>query len=293
MTLNILPPFYGDPHMLRLAVDSVRAQHNPNWELLVVDDHYPNPDACRWIAETGDPRVTYLRNETNLGANANYQRCLSHATHDWLTVMGADDIMAPDYVDVVTSAVAAVPEAGIVQPGVTVIAESGCDANPLADRIKAFYRSRHHGHTVLGGEELAASLLRANWTYFPSLCWRREALPAYGFRSDLHVVQDLAMIIDVVSRGWSMVLDDRPCFQYRRHTGSDSALKAIDGTRFDEERAFFLTMAHEMENRHWSRAARAARRHLTSRLNAASLMPVALRRGSSSDMRALSRHLVS
>lgn len=292
MTLNILLPFYGDADLLRLAVQSVRAQRNPHWELLVVDDHYPDPDACRWIAETGDSRIRYLRNDTNLGANANYQRCLSHVTHDWFTVMGADDVMAPEYVDVVTSAVAATPDAGIVQPGVTVIDESGRDASPLADRIKAFYRPRHHGRAVLRGEELAASLLRANWTYFPSLCWRREALPAYGFRNGLHVVQDLAMIMDVVCRGWSMVLDDRTCFRYRRHTGSDSAVKAIDGTRFDEERAYFLAMAREMADRHWYRAARAARRHVTSRLNAASLMPVALRRGSSSDLRALSRHLV-
>ncbi|MEJ8278741.1 glycosyltransferase family 2 protein [Pseudonocardia spirodelae] len=292
MTLNILLPFYGDARLLRLAVESVRAQHDPAWELLVVDDAYPDPSACSWISDVGDPRIRVLRNETNQGANANYRRCLSHVTHDWFTVMGADDVMAPDYLDVVKEAIAAAPDAGIVQPGVTVIDEHGRDVVPLADRIKAYYRPRHRGRTELRGEELATSLLRANWTYFPSLCWRRSALPEHGFRRGLDVVQDLAMILDVVGAGWSMVLDDRPCFRYRRHTGSDSAVRALDGTRFAEERAFFASTAREMDERGWHRAGRAARRHLTSRLNAASLMPVALRTGRSSDLRALSRHLV-
>jgi glycosyltransferase involved in cell wall biosynthesis len=292
MTLDILLPFYGDARLLRLAVDSVRAQKNPRWTLLVLDDHYPDLEACRWITEIGDSRIRCVRNEVNLGANASYQRCLSHVGNEWFTVMGADDVMSPDYVDVVTSAIEAAPDAGVVQPGVTVIDGSGRDVQPLADRVKTFYRPRHHGRTVLGGEELATSLLRANWTYFPSLCWRREAVPDYGFRDDLHVVQDLAMIMDVLGRGWSMVLDDRACFQYRRHTGSDSAIKAMNGTRFDEERAFFITMAREMDDRGWPRAARAARRHLTSRLNAASLVPVALRHRRRSDLRALGRHLV-
>lgn len=292
MTLNILLPFYGDAGLLRLAVESVRAQTNPDWELLVVDDRYPDPEATRWIAETGDTRIRCIRNETNLGANANYQRCLGNVTHDWFTVMGADDVMAPDYVDVVTAAIRSTPGAGIVQPGVSVIDGRGRDVNPLADRIKTFYRPRHTGRVELGGEELATSLLRANWTYFPSLCWRREAVPMGGFREGLHVVQDLAMILDVVMAGWTMVLDHDVCFRYRRHLDSDSAVKAVDGSRFAEERAFFVTMAREMDDRGWHRASRAARRHLTSRLNAASLMPVALRRGRPADLRALSSHLV-
>ena len=57
------------------------------------------------------------------------------------------------------------------------------------------------------------------------------------------MVQDLALLLDVVAAGGSMVLGDETVFLYRRHPGSDSALRAATGTRFDEEREFFSTMA--------------------------------------------------
>ena len=293
MTLDILLPYHGDPQLMRIAVRSVLAQENPDWTLTVVDDAYPDPTVPAWFSGIGDARVRYLRNETNLGANANYRRCLSLVTHDWFTIMGADDEMAPDYVDVVVSAAAAAPGAGIVQPGVTVIDGTGAPAMPLADRMKAWYAPRGSGRLVLDGELLATSLLRANWTYFPSLAWRAEALPVHGFRAGLDVVQDLALIMDVVTRGWAMAVDDRVCFRYRRHLDSDSAVRAVDGRRFDEERRYFLAIAREMDARGWGRAARTARRHLSSRLNAATLLPTAVRGRRGADLRSLGRHVLT
>ncbi|MBW0105268.1 glycosyltransferase [Pseudonocardia sp. KRD291] len=293
MTLDILLPYYGDPNLMRAAVRSVRAQENPDWILTVVDDAYPDPTVKKWFEEIRDPRLRYSRNESNLGANGNYRRCLSLVTQDWFTIMGADDIMAPDYVDVIISAAAAAPHAGIVQPGVNIIDEHGNPATPLADRMKAWYAPRGSGRLVLDGELLATSLMRANWTYFPSLAWRTAALPEHGFRAGFDVVQDLALIMDVITRDWAMVLDDRSCFDYRRHLGSDSAVKAMNGTRFDEERRYFLMIAGEMDARGWSRAARTARRHISSRLNAATLLPTAIRAGRAADLRNLSRHVLT
>jgi len=45
------------------------------------------------------PRITYERNEKNLGANANYRKCLTFVENPLVQVMGADDIMLPNYVD--------------------------------------------------------------------------------------------------------------------------------------------------------------------------------------------------
>ena len=64
------------------------------------------------------------------------------------------------------------------------------------------------------------------------------------------------------------MVDPTLAFLYRRHSGSDSSVKALDGRRFDEERALFTAEAQEFTRRGWDRAARAARRHLTSRTNA-------------------------
>ena len=40
----------------------------------------------------------------------------------------------------------------------------------------------------MAGEELAASVLRGNWLYFPSIAWRGEALRKVNFRDDYAVI---------------------------------------------------------------------------------------------------------
>ncbi|WP_214365725.1 glycosyltransferase family 2 protein [Pseudonocardia sp. H11422] len=293
MTVDILFPYYGDVGLMQQAVRSVLNQQDPDWTLTVVDDGYPDSAVGEWFATIDDPRVRYLRNESNLGANGNYRKCLTFVEHDWFVVMGADDLMLPNYLRAVADARRAAPNAAIIQPGVQVIDEHSVPSRPLVDRTKGWYSPRGQGRRVLSGEPLAASLLRGNWLYFPSLCWRADALPASGFRPGLNVVQDLALALDVITAGGSMIVDDTVCFQYRRHSASDSSWRALEGTRFDEERRFFLDMARQMDDRGWSRAARVARWHLSSRLNAASLLPLAVRKGHRSGVRNLSRHLLT
>jgi hypothetical protein len=119
--------------------------------------------------------------------------------------------------------------------------------------------------------------MRGNWLYFPSICWKSDTLVATNFREGLNVVQDLALALDLIKAGGSLVVDSTVCFQYRRHRESDSSWRALEGTRFIEEREFFIGMAEEFEAIGWRRAARTARLHLSSRLNAATLLPKAWR----------------
>ena len=134
------------------------------------------------------------------------------------------------------------------------------------------------------------SLLRGNWLYFPSICWRAGPLRRTGFREGLSVVQDLALVLDLVLAGESLLVEPTVCFRYRRHRTSVSSAQAADGRRFAEERAFFLATADRMAAHGWPRAARAARRHLASRLNALTRLPAALRHGPGDGARTLARH---
>jgi glycosyltransferase involved in cell wall biosynthesis len=290
--IEVLLPFYGDVGYLRLAVRSVLSQTDPDWRLTVVDDGYPDPTVADWFAQLGDSRVRYHRNPTNLGANGNYRHALEMAEADYVVVMGADDLMLPGYVGLVREVVTRHPCVAVVQPGVQVVDEAGRAVNPLVDKVKRGLRPRVPGGVAtLEGEGLGRSLLRANWTYFPSLCWNRRLISEVGFRQGLDVVQDLALLLDVTSAGGTMVVLDDVVFAYRRHSGSDSAVRALAGSRFEEERRFFRTAAADSHERGWTSAARAARVHLTSRLNAASLVPAAAKARAWGPATSLLRHI--
>jgi glycosyltransferase involved in cell wall biosynthesis len=290
--IDVLLPYYGDVELMKIAVQSVLDQNYPHWRLVVVDDGYPDPEPARWFATITDPRVGYQRNTANLGANGNYRKCLSLVEAPTAVVLGADDVLLPNFLSTVFDAFRAFPDASVVQVGVQVIDENGRRIRPLGDRVKAHYTPCVTRPTAFTGERLAVGLLRGNWTYFPSLAWNSATITGIGFREGLHVTQDLALLLDVVRGGGSLVLDPTIAFCYRRHSASDSSVKAADGRRFDEERALFRTEAEAFAASGWKRAGRAARWHVSSRLNALSLLPSAIRTCRAANVRAIGRHII-
>lgn len=289
-SVDVMLPHYGRVDLMQATVQSVLDQDDANWWLTVVDDS-ADADVAAWCASLGDTRIRYVCNERNLGVNRNFQKCVSLVTRDLAVIIGSDDLMLPNYVRTVRAAHAAHPDAAVVQPGVDVVDEHGEPARTLVDLSKRWiYAPRVSRRTLLAGEGLAASLLRGNWLYFPALCWRADLLTRTGFRDGFSVVQDLALMLDLIEAGESLLVEPTPCFRYRRHSGSVSSGRALTGSRFDEERAFFTEVADRLDARGWSRASRAARRHLSSRINALMLIPTAVRAGRSDGARALARH---
>lgn len=276
-TLDIVMPFYGRPDHFRIAVESVLAQRDDDWRLIVIDDDYPDHEPGEWVQSLGDPRIEYRRNARNAGINANFQASLEAATADWVIIFGCDDRMLPGYLTAVRALIEQHPGAALVHPGVRIIDDTGAVYTPLVDRSKRFYRGRLRGTRVLTGEEFATSVTRGNWMYFPAIAWRRATAARFGFRPGLDVAQDLALALDVALDGGSLVVDETVEFEYRRHAGSVSSWRAVDGSRFVEEGAFFADAAERFEARGWRRAARAARWHVSSRINALSRIPDALR----------------
>lgn len=290
--IEIFLPFWGEPGYLYDAVASVRGQTDPDWRLVVVDDHYPDPAVAEFFAQLDDPRVTYVRNETNLGITDNYRRCLDLATAEWMVFFGCDDLMQPSYVATVRAAIAGAPAGvDVVSPGATVIDEAGVQSDPLVDRVKRrLFAPRVSSARVLAGEEMAVSLLRGNWTYWPSLAFRVEAVRSQGFIDDFPLIQDLALLVDLALAGSGMLVLPDVVFAYRRHSRSASSTTVADGGRFQGERDYFAIAARRCEQAGWPRAARAARMHPASRLYAVTQLPGAVRSRSWGAVRTLARH---
>jgi glycosyltransferase involved in cell wall biosynthesis len=290
VTIDIMMPFYGDPAQFRQAVESVLAQTDGDWRLFVVDDRYPDRGPAEWLATLGDPRIRYELNEENLGVNGNFNRCLELVEAEHFVMMGCDDLLEPAYVETSAQIVTGHPAASYFQPGVAVIDAGGREALPLADRVKSWYRPRAEPPIVLNGEDLAVSLLRGNWTYFPSILWRTDAVRQYGFRTDYEVVLDLDLQLRIADGGGSLVVFDSKLFRYRRHSGSVSSWSARDGSRFDEELRFFQSAAATADRLGWPKARRVALNHLSSRLNALTRLPSAVRARDGLGCRVLAGH---
>lgn len=288
--LHLVVPYWGDPALLDQTLASVLAQTDDRWRVTVIDDHYPDPTARETWEHHPDERISYVRNDVNLGVAGNFEKARRLASGTLVAFLGSDDLLHPSYVSHAWRVHEQHPDADIVQLGVEVIDDDGRPTDGLTERIKRMLMPRGAGPHVLDGEALATSLLRGNWLYWPSLVFTREALQRVSFRDDLPTILDLALVLDLVAGGSRLVVDPAVCFSYRRHAQSASSLGLHTGDRFAEDRRFFAEATDRMRDLGWPRAARAARRRWISRLHALTLAPGALRQRSAGQVRAVARH---
>jgi glycosyltransferase involved in cell wall biosynthesis len=285
--LAFMLPCYGDSPHLREAVASVLASDSDDWTLTLLDDGPVDASLTSWAGGL-DPRVSYRHNPVRLGINRNFQQCVDLAGAPLVTVLGADDVVEPTYVAVMVAAAAADLESAMFHPGVTVIGADGRPVNGPADRVKA--RMTPSAPAVLSGEPLAASLLRGNWMYFPSVVFRTDVVRRYGFTDGLDIVLDLDLYVRMLLGGEQLALVPGRLFRYRRHEASLSSSERFSGGRFSEEATYFSALAAELRAAGWPSAARASRLHLTSRLHALLLVPSAVRGGHAGAVPGLLHH---
>lgn len=293
MTIEIFVPFWGDPGLLYATVESVRAQSDPDWRLIVIDDCYPDTSVPAHFAAIDDERISYTRNEVNLGITENYREAIRRATTEHIVILGCDDLLHPNYLEVITRTIAAVPQADVIQPGVVVIDEHGREVLPLVDRVKQGILAPRGGSgiAVLAGEQMATSLIRGDWLYWPSLAFRTETLRRIDFREGLPIIQDLALLMDIAFDGGTLAYNPTVAFSYRRHGGSASQKTLLDGRRFHDERTYYGQARALAAAKGWRRTSAAARLRLMSRLHGIAELPRVIRHGTGRGLQSTLAHI--
>lgn len=293
MTIEIFVPFWGDPQLLFQTVESVRAQSEPNWRLIVIDDCYPDDSVPAYFAEISDERISYVRNAQNLGITENYREAIRRATTDYIVILGCDDLLHPNYLAVIAGAIRRAPQADVIQPGVDIIDEHGAAVRPLVDRVKQRLLAPRHADsvTILTGPDMATSLIRGDWLYWPSLAFKTATLREVDFREGLPIIQDLALLMDIAFRGGSLAFIREVAFSYRRHGASASQKTLLDGRRFRDERAYYAMARKLAMELGWRRTARTARLRVMSRLHAIAELPGVIRHGTRHGLQSTLAHI--
>ncbi len=114
---SILMPVY-DPRLdhLEEAIQSVRAQLYPHWELCIADDCSKNAKVRQQLTRYSqeDPRIKYVFREQNGHISAASNSALSLATGSYLVLLDNDDILPPEALYLVAQTLAQNPGAKIL-----------------------------------------------------------------------------------------------------------------------------------------------------------------------------------
>ncbi len=256
-------PYYANRAYLAEAVASIRAQTVDDWELVVVDDCGPDP-AGDLVDSLGDPRVTYVRNEANLGLSGNWNECVRLARGPWVTLLHADDRLLPRYAERVLAAAEARPALAADYPDVLTNGPAGPPTTTAAHLAKRFFPRPGHDHD-LHGDAATSVLLAGNYILCPTLCLNRGKVGPAPFDGRWRFVPDWAFTVGLLLEDETLHSVREPLLEYRRHTSSQTSLQTVDASRFVEEIAFLEEMAERAARRGWSASERAARRRVSVR----------------------------
>ncbi len=274
--LTLAIPYYSQPAFLLRTVSSVVAQRGC-CALLIVDDSPAGLDVETRTAIEGivGNRLEYQYRRTNgaQGMAAAWNRCLDEATTDLVTLVHGDDELERDYAPAMIALAARHPDAAAVFCGASIIDGRGNKRFSFADWYKAKLTPAHDDELVLRGDFALQSLLRGNYLFCPTLCYRRSVIANRRFDARYRFVLDLDFVTRILLDGGTIVgVPRRAHYRYRRHADNATAVLTRELTRFREESAFYAQIAEQCQRAGCARASAVARAGLIIRMNLAFCM---------------------
>jgi GT2 family glycosyltransferase len=112
----VMPAYNIDPAILSAAIESVRRQIYPDWELCVADDASTlgGVRECLKAAAAADPRIKVAFRTENGNICAASNTALELATGDYVVLLDADDLLAEDALFWVADAIASHPDVDLI-----------------------------------------------------------------------------------------------------------------------------------------------------------------------------------
>lgn len=111
--VRVFVPTYRRAHLLGRALRSLQAQTLPHWVAEVRNDA-PDDEAPREIVRTiGDPRISYIRHESNLGGSAIFNLVYREQPEPFVGLLEDDNWWEPDFLATMVASLDAHPEVTI------------------------------------------------------------------------------------------------------------------------------------------------------------------------------------
>jgi len=237
--VSIVVPFLDAERFLEETIASVIAQHDPRWELLLVDDG--STDGSTAIARrhaADDPaRVRYLEHEQhrNRGKSSSRNVGIRAARGAYVTFLDADDVFLPEKLGRQAAILDAHPEAAMVY-GRTEYWNSwdasGAEHGGRGGGRDLLSRLGVRAPAVVAPPALLTSYLRDPGTV-PGICSllvRRAALDRVGGFDETiqHLFEDQVLIAKLCATA-PVVVDDAVGERYRQHADSSCARAVAAG----------------------------------------------------------------
>jgi len=121
---SIILPVRNGGEYVKECVNSILAQTVPDFTLIVLDNN-SSDGTPEWINSVGDKRITIFPSKESLTIEENWGRIKSIPKNEFITLIGHDDVLKPDYLSIMNELIAKHPEASLYQTHFEYIDKQG------------------------------------------------------------------------------------------------------------------------------------------------------------------------
>ena len=208
---SIIMPVYNTADTVVAAMESVLAQTDPDFELLVVVDGSPDHSSKvirEFLQNTPDPRIRLFDNEQNAGVSAARNQGLDEARGKWITFIDSDDTYRPEFLERLHAA-AARNGADVATCGHTIARADGS----TMDRPQG-------APGTYTGNDIAINYLLNRFTGFVhDKIFRASLFSSVRFATDIHRAEDALAVFECLMQ--AQKLEVIPDCLYLYHMGSE------------------------------------------------------------------------
>ena len=228
--VSVCVPSYNYAHYLGSCIKSVLDQTYEDWELVIVDNR-SSDNTVEVVRSFSDARIRFHQNDTNIGLVKNWNRCVSLATGDYVSILPADDAYLPRMLERSVAMLDEDPKLGFTYSSYHVIDEEG--------RVS---ETKHQGNRdrIMNGEAAVRSnLIYANFAIPVTVVMRRECFHAAGgFDGAYRIIIDWVLYVRAALRSGAGYIAEPLAVHRFQHPASVSAQTFLKRPRLitEEER---------------------------------------------------------
>lgn len=129
MTYSIIIPTYNSDLWIKDCINSVLSQTFGGFNIIIIDSGSTD-GTLSWIRSLNDKRILIYPTEKRLSISDNWARITGIPKNEFMTILGHDDILHPNYLERIESLRMEHPFAGLYQTHFNFIDETGAVIKP-------------------------------------------------------------------------------------------------------------------------------------------------------------------